>query len=198
MTTDTEPRSNNNIYIAFVPWVLFSVISRRDTLQTATLVALVAAIAIAVPGLRRGRPKILELGAIVAFAAFSIVAVVVDPAAGDWLERYGRAVAAALLAGIAFGSVALGMPFTEQYARETVPERFWQTSRFKDVNRQISLLWGAVFALFVPSHIIAGYLDTRHANTIFNWVIPIALVVFAVKRTGQMTDENTPAAEVRE
>jgi hypothetical protein len=187
-----KPRSHNDIYIAFIPWVLFSVISRRDTVEAAALIALVASIAIAIPGLRNGRPKLLELGAIVAFAAFSIVAVLADPSAGDWLERYGRAIAAALLAAIAFGSVALGMPFTEQYARETVPEQFWHTARFRSINRQISLLWGAVFALFVPSHIIAGYLDTRHANTIFNWVVPIALVVFAIKRTGQMADKARP------
>jgi MFS family permease len=186
--TDERSTSHNDIYIAFVPWILFSVISRHDTLEAATLVALVASILIAIPGIRRGRPKILEVGAVVAFAGFTIVAFIVDPAANDWLERYGRAVAAALLALIAFASLALNMPFTEQYARETVPEQYWQTQRFKSVNRQITLLWALVFTLFIPSHIVAGYLNTRHSNTIFNWIIPIALVVFAVKRTGELSD----------
>ena len=31
------------------------------------------------------------------------------------------------------------------------------------------------------SHVIAGAIDTRRAETIFNWVIPIALVVLAVR-----------------
>src|SRR4051794_15540575 len=105
--TTTQPRSNNAIYIAFVPWVLFSVISRHDTIKAATLLALVAAILIAIPGIRDGRPKILELGTIAAFVAFTIIAFIVDPAANDWLERYGRAIAAALLAAIAFGSLAI-------------------------------------------------------------------------------------------
>jgi hypothetical protein len=180
-----------------VPWILFSVISRRDTMEAATVVALVAAIAIAVPGIRAGHPKMLELGTIVAFFGFTIVAFVVDPAANDWLQRYGRAIAAALLAAIALLSVALNMPFTEQYARETVPERYWSSPKFKSINRQLSLMWAAVFALFVPSHIIAGYVDTQRANTIFNWVIPIALVVFAIKRTGAVADAGPAADEAR-
>ena len=31
------------------------------------------------------------------------------------------------------------------------------------------------------SHVIAGAIDTRRAETIFHWVIPIALVVLAVR-----------------
>ncbi|HEU0192741.1 MAG TPA: hypothetical protein VFQ71_01000, partial [Gaiellales bacterium] len=54
---------------------------------------------------------------------------------------------------------------------------------FKQINRRLTLLWGLVFAAMVPSHIAAGYIDTRRSNTIFNWVIPVALVVFAAKRT---------------
>jgi hypothetical protein len=186
----TAPRtSHNSIYIAFVPWVLFSVISRHDTMKAATLLALAAAVIIAIPGIRNGRPKILELGTIAAFVAFTLVAFIVDPAANDWLERYGRAIAAALLALIAFGSLAIDMPFTEQYARESVPEQYWSSPRFKNVNRQLTLVWAVVFTLFVPSHIIAGYVNTQRSNTIFNWVIPIFLVVLAIKRTAAVSEE---------
>ncbi|MFZ0090272.1 MAG: hypothetical protein WAL63_12240 [Solirubrobacteraceae bacterium] len=183
------------IYIAFVPWVLFGVISRADTLEAAAIVALVAAIAIAVPGFRAGRPKVLELGAIVAFAGFTVVTLVADPSVTTWLERYARAIAASLLALIAFGSLAL-TPFTEQYARESVPRKFWSSPRFKQVNRDLSLMWALVFLAMVPSHIAAGIIDTRRGNTIFNWVIPIALVVYAAKRTGRATasEDNPPRA----
>jgi hypothetical protein len=182
------------IYIAFVPWLLFGVISRADTLEAATIVALVAAIAIAVPGFRSGHPKVLELGAVVAFAGFTVVALIADPGVTSWLERYARAISASLLALIAFGSLAL-TPFTEQYARESVPKQFWSSPRFKQVNRDLTLMWALVFLAMVPSHIVAGIIDTRRGNTIFNWVIPIALVVYAVKRTGRVTSaEDDPPA----
>jgi len=168
------------------------VISRADTLAAAAIVALVAAIVIAVPGITAGHPKVLELGAVAAFAGFTVVALIADPSVTSWLERYARAISASLLALIAFGSLAL-TPFTEQYARESVPKQFWSSPRFKQVNRDLTLMWAVVFLAMVPSHIVAGIIDTRRGNTIFNWVIPIALIVYAVKRTGRVTSaEDDP------
>jgi hypothetical protein len=42
---------------------------------------------------------------------------------------------------------------------------------------------GAVLALalMVPARVIAGAIDTHRANLIFNWAIPVALVLWAVK-----------------
>jgi hypothetical protein len=47
----------------------------------------------------------------------------------------------------------------------------------------------------VPSHIAAGAIDTHRAATFFNWVIPIGLVVLAIKLTARLTDDaDTEAA----
>jgi hypothetical protein len=178
-----------SIYVAFVPWVLFSVITQHDEVRAAAVIALVAAVGISLPSLRAGRPKMLELGAVVAFVGFTIVALVADLDTRLWLARYARAIAAGLLAAIAFGSL-LRTPFTEQYARETVPEQFWSSARFKHINRQLTAMWGFVFVLMVPSHVLAGVIDTRRASTFFNWVIPIALVVFAIKQTARLSGQD--------
>ena len=174
------------IYIAFVPWVLFTLITQHDTLKAAAVVALLASAAIALPSLLAGRPKLLELGAVVAFVGFTIVAFAADASTTAWLARYARAIAASLLALIAFGSLLM-TPFTEQYARESVPRQFWSSPRFKAINRQLTLMWALVFTAMIPSHIIAGAIDTRRANTIFNWVIPVLLVVWAAKRTSAVS-----------
>jgi undecaprenyl pyrophosphate phosphatase UppP len=99
-----------------------------------------------------------------------------------------------MLTLISFGSL-LATPFTEQYARETVPHHLWSSPRFKDVNRRLTLMWSWVFVAMIPSHLIAGAIDTHRANTIFNWVVPAVLVVLAVKRTNAMSDT---AAENRD
>ncbi len=177
------------IYIAFIPWVLFTLITQHDTLKAAAVVALLAAVAIALPALLAGRPKLLELGAVVAFAGFTVVAFAADASTAAWLARYARAIAAGLLALIAFGSL-LVTPFTEQYARESVPRRYWSSPRFVAINRKLTLMWACVFTAMVPAHIIAGEIDTRRANTIFNWVIPIVLVVWAAKRTAAVSDDD--------
>jgi undecaprenyl pyrophosphate phosphatase UppP len=149
---------------------------------------------IAAPSLAAGRPKLLELGAILAFAGFTVVAFSADPATSAWIARYARAIAAGMLTLISFGSL-LATPFTEQYARETVPHHLWSSPRFKDVNRRLTLMWSWVFVAMIPSHLIAGAIDTHRANTIFNWVVPAVLVVLAVKRTNAMSDT---AAENRD
>lgn len=40
----------------------------------------------------------------------------------------------------------------------------------------------------VPAHVIAGAIDTHRANLIFNRAIPIAVVIWAAKRTAQVSD----------
>ena len=181
------------IYVALVPWVLFSVIC-RISVDAASLLALVAATGIAAPSVRAGRPKILELAAVISFAAFAAVVLVIDPGAADTLHRYARAIAAGLLAVIAFGSL-LFTPFTEQYARESLPERLWSTPQFKAGNRAMTALWGAVFAAMVPCHLIAAHLDTTRGNVVFNWVLPLLLVSWAIKRSSvEPSDVPTTAA----
>src|SRR5664279_481738 len=174
------------IYIAFIPWVLFTLITQHDTLKAAAVVALLAAVAIALPALLAGRPKLLELGAVAAFAGFTVVAFTADASTAAWLARYARAIAAGLLALIAFGSL-LFVPFTEQYARESVPRRFWVSPTFRLINRHLTAMWGWVFVAMIPSHLIAGAMNTHRANMIFNWVIPIVLIVWAAKRTAAVT-----------
>jgi hypothetical protein len=194
-SADGDHAFGSNIYVAFVPWVLFSVITEHGEVQAAAVIALVAAAVISFPSIRAGRPKALEIGTVAAFLAIAVIALVADSTTRDWLVRYGRGVAAGLLALIAFTSL-LRTPFTEQYARESVPEALWSSPRFKSINRQLTLMWGVVFLLMVPSHVIAGIIDTHRAFTIFNWVIPIALVVFAIKWTARVTDESRASGAV--
>lgn len=167
-------------YLAFVPWLLFGLVSRSDSLQAATIVALAAAIVVSLPSIMRRRVKVLEIASIAAFAAFVIVAFATNPGPNSVLERYARAFAAGTLALIAFGSL-LVIPFTEQYARESVPQQFWSSARFKRINRVLTFAWGMIFAAIAASHAIAGAIDTRRAQTIFNWVVPIGLLVFGLK-----------------
>jgi hypothetical protein len=183
----TSHGPGSGIYLAFVPWILFSLIAQHDTLKAAAVVALLAAALIAAPAALRGRVRILELGAVIAFVGFTVVAFAVDPSTTHWVARYARAIAALLLALIAFSSL-LFVPFTEQYARESVPREFWSTPRFKEINRRLTVLWGSVFLVMTVSHIVAGAIDTRRGNTIFNWVIPVVLIIWAVKRTGELSD----------
>ncbi|HEX4466310.1 MAG TPA: hypothetical protein VH025_03925 [Solirubrobacteraceae bacterium] len=177
-----ETSHSSGVFIALVPWLLFTVIAQHGTLKLASIAALVIAAAVSIPGIRAGRPKALELGAVAAFAGFTVVALAADASAAEFVERYARGIAAALLALIAFGSL-LTVPFTEQYAREKVPQELWSSPVFKRVNRRLTAMWGGVFAAMVPFHVVAGIIEKRPANIALNWVVPIMLVLWAVKQT---------------
>lgn len=183
---DMKREREFGIYVAFVPWVLFTLVAQHSTLKWAAIAALAVSAAIALPSLLRRRPKLLEIAAVLTFAGFTVVALN-DPGASQWVTRYARAIASAVLAVIAFGSL-LVIPFTEQYARESVPRQFWSSPRFRKVNRQLTAMWGMVFAAMVPAHVIAGAIDTHRSNLIFNWAIPIVLILWAVKRTASVSD----------
>jgi hypothetical protein len=184
-----EGTHGSGVFIALVPWVLFTVVAEHGTLKLASVAALVIAAGISLPGILKGRPKLLELGAVIAFIAFTAVAFAADASLGEFVERYARAIAAALLALIAFASL-VAVPFTEQYAREEVPRELWATPTFKSVNRRLTLMWGTVFAAMVPFHVAAGAIDTRPTNIVLNWLIPIGLVVWGIKQTSVITESK--------
>jgi hypothetical protein len=188
-----EKAPAGGIYLALAPWVAFSLLSEHVSVKAAAVAALAAGIAIAIPSIARRRPKTLELAAIAAFAAIAVAAFTLDPSGADWLARYARALAAGMLALIAFGSL-LFTPFTEQYARESVPRRLWGAPQFTRINRTLTRTWGLVFLGMVPCHVIAGLVDTSRSNLIFNWVLPVALVVWGVKRTSAITDSASAKA----
>jgi NADH:ubiquinone oxidoreductase subunit 6 (subunit J) len=184
-------KDGSGIFIALIPWLIFTVLVQHTSLKLGSAVALVAAVIIALPGIRAGRPKALELGAVATFIAFVVASLVVDHQTATDLARYARGIAAAGLALIAFASL-LFVPFTEQYAREQVPEQFWGSSQFKQINRRLTAMWGLIFAAMVPFHILAGALDRPGTNVLLNWVVPIALVTWGIKQSSAAGDN--PAA----
>jgi hypothetical protein len=190
-------QARGGIFLGLVPWFLFTIIAEHGTLVVASIAALVIAVGICLYGMRGGgRPKMIELAAVASFAAFTAVAIVADPSLSHWLTRYARAIAAALLAVLVLGSL-LFTPFTEPYAREKVPERFWNSPQFVAANRRLTILWGGVFAVMTCSHVAAGLLDTRITNIVFNWAIPIWLILYGVKRSSP-DEKPRPVGETAE
>jgi uncharacterized membrane protein len=182
------------IFVGLIPWFLFTIIAEHGTLKIASIASVVIAVGVCVYSTRGGeRPKMIEVAAVATFICFTVVAFVADPSVTHWLTRYARAVAAGVLALLVFGSL-LFVPFTEEYARAAVPREYWNSPKFKRLNRRLTALWGGVFAVMTVSHVIAGSIDKRGTNIIFNWVIPIALILWGVKQSSP-SDEPAPVQE---
>jgi hypothetical protein len=62
--------------------------------------------------------------------------------------------------------------------------------KFKAINRRLTTMWACIFAAMVPFHAIAGSLDTKLGNIIFNWAIPLALVYWGIKRSSAPAEND--------
>ena len=194
------------VLTGFVPWAVFSLVATREGVggvTTAALLAFFVATAFIVMSLVRGRsPKLLEVTGAVVFAAFGAVGSV-DAAWDAFLADYGRSLASLILAVVIFVLLPV-MPFTEQYARETVPEQYWHSPVFRSVNRRISAAWGGVIAVMAVGHALAGLipeadtaLPSRPVDLLFNWVVPVLLALWAVRYTARVSGEAHDAAADR-
>jgi hypothetical protein len=188
--------------IALAPWVLFSLVAERvgaDAVGVAALLACLGSLALAIYGVRHGGLKIIDGAGVITFAAIALAGFLGGHQVDEFLVHYGRGGAALVLATIMAAS-AFTIPFTEQYARESVDPQYWDSPIFRAKNKAISLLWAGVISVMAVCHLIAGALAAtsgiagRHpGNILLNWVIPILLILWAVRRTETLADQDDPA-----
>lgn len=197
--------SFTKVLVGFVPWIVFSLVATRlgpHAVGVACVLALLVAGGLIARSLMRGESaKLLEVTAAIVFLALGVVAFAV-PGIDGFLTSYGRALAAAILAIVIFALLPI-MPFTEQYARESVPREYWHTTQFTAINRRISAIWGAVVAVMAVGHAIAGAIEVpdpgvgplhRPVDLVLNWLIPGALVWYAAKQTRRISGHHDTSA----
>lgn len=195
---DGRRMSIQKVFVGFVPWVVFTLVASRlgpGAVGVACVLAFLVALGLIARSVVRGEsPKLLEVTGAVVFLTLSVVAGV-DSGADAFLAGYGRALAALVLAVVIFALLPV-LPFTEQYARESVPRAYWHTPEFRSINRRISAAWGAVVAVMALSHAVAGSVEVpepgvgplhRPVDLLFNWIVPGLLVWVAFRYTQRVS-----------
>ncbi len=138
------------IVLGFAPYVAFFIVARLLSVEAGLWAALaIAALNAARDWARAGSLKLLEAGTVLLFAALSVFTAA---AHFDWTLMSVRLAVDAGLLAIILVSLAIGKPFTLQYARERVPEQYWQAPLFISVNRRITAAWAAAFLALVAAH----------------------------------------------
>jgi hypothetical protein len=191
---DSYHMSILKVFAGFVPWIVFSFVAERTgpgAVATAGFLAFLVAAVFIVHSLLRGEaPKVLEVTGAIAFAGVAIASVL-DPAADAFLTAYGQSIATWTLAIVIFVMLPI-MPFTEQYARESVPREYWHTPQFRSINRRISAVWGVAIASMAAGHLLSALFSYAEAGTtvpnrpidlVFDWILPILLSWWAVRYT---------------
>ena len=146
---------------SFVPWLLFLLATRITSFSGAVAVGMVAALVVASRAIGRHRLHLLDVASVVYFLGLGVILGVVHPGHLNFWSRYAQAGSHAFLTVIVFGSILVGRPFTESYAREATPAEVWGTSEFRSINRTISAVWGLAFLVGTVSLLVAGSVAER-------------------------------------
>ncbi len=90
---------------------------------------------------------------------------------------------------IVFGSILIGHPFTESYARHTTPKAVWNTPQFHALNRRISAVWGLAFLAGTISLLIAGSVGDR--QVLLRVIVPFGALYLAYRYSQKQARPST-------
>lgn len=179
-----KPKS---LILAFLPLVVFSILARllhHSAIGIAGVVAAAAALVSIVLSRPIWPPKILNLCSLVVFAVFGVLGFTLGNNDDRWLSSWGGAGVAVILGVIILALVPL-MPFTEQFARDSVPKSEWSSPTFKKINRVLSTAWGLAIVAIGASRVAAvavnGASTRRLPEILLGIVVPVAIIVYMFK-----------------
>ena len=159
-----------SVLLSLSPFMVFFVLMRSGSPVAGLAGALATSALLCLVMRLRGRSvKVLEVGSLAVFGLLTAYTVAATP---RWTVATVRLAVDAGLLGIVLVSLAIGRPFTIQYAREQVPEVFWASPVFTSVNRAITWTWAGAFAVMVAADAAAEWV-----TAIPIWVDVVASVV---------------------
>ncbi len=144
------------IFLVLLPFGVFSLLILLTSAEIALFASAMTSLAVIAHDFVRGRHlKMLGAGSVVLFLGLGFYLTLVD--AGLSTSAIKLAVDAGVLA-ISLGSLAIGQPFTLQYAREVVDAETAALPDFIKANYIITWAWAACMLLMMVSNILMIYL----------------------------------------
>ena len=185
------------LILAFLPLIAFSLLSRFLSHSFIGVAGLVAAV-IALIAIAASRPvwppKILNACSLVLFALIAVLGFTLGKNDDRWLATWGGAGIGIVLGLIILALVPV-MPFTEQFARETVPRSAWASPAFKKINRVLSAAWGVAIVGIGVSRVAAaainGHTTRRLPELLLGLAVPVVIVVYMLKFSKSYPDRVT-------
>jgi len=139
------------ILLGFMPWLLFSALFGPTEQEIIISIAVASAVFVKTEwrDLRKG--FVLAWGTVIYFVFIFLFAVLLK---NQWVINHVWLLSNLALALIAWASLAIGQPFTLQYAREQTPAFIWKKPGFIKVNRILTAVWGSVFLFSIALYAI--------------------------------------------
>jgi hypothetical protein len=185
------------LILAFLPLILFSLLARllpHGYIGFAGLAAGAAALIAIATSHPVWPPKILNTCSLALFTLIAVLGFTLGKNDDRWLATWGGA-GVGLVLGLIILALLPVVPFTEQFARESVPQAYWSSPTFKKINLVLSAAWGvAIFAIGVSrvlAAIINGQTTRRLPEILLGLVVPGAIILYMLKFSKDYPDRVT-------
>lgn len=184
---------NFKFILGFLPWIVFALVAQRlaaDGVAWSATIAVAMTLVALVYAWKTNGPKILNIGSLVLFAVIAVVGFVGGPDVDMWLYQWGRPLVGVILGLYILATVPV-LPFTEEYARQTVPREHWGSPTFRRINRVLSAAWGVAILIIGLASVVVAALDAQavsfddhHAlDLVLNWIVPIVVIAIMIRFT---------------
>jgi hypothetical protein len=178
------------LIIGFLPLIAFSLLTKilpSNDIGVAGLVAALLALAVMLTSRPIWPPKILNVCSLVIFTILAVLGFSLDKGDKTWLATWPGGGVAIVIGAVILLLVPV-VPFTEQYAKESVPKEEWGTPTFKRVNHGLSLAWGGSIVVIgvarVLAEAVARHSSGHHlAQILLGAAVPAIIIVYMLKFT---------------
>ena len=160
--------------MAFLPWVIFGVASGFNHWRVAAGGGLI--LCLVYLALLRGRGASIKLPDWATLTFFAIASVMIIGLRSTTFTVYSAVVVWACFAIAAWGSVAIGRPFTAAYARENAPPEFWGHPVFVRLNLLMTLVWCGLMTINIGIAEIGVIVGGNVAKPILSFAVPMVLL----------------------
>src|ERR1700722_2616161 len=191
------------LIIGFLPLFAFSLLAKflpSGHIGFAGLVAALLSLAVMLTSRPVWPPKLLNASSFILFAVLAVLGFSLGKGDDSWLAAWTGA-GVAIIIGVVMLVLIPVIPFTEQYARESVPREEWGSPTFKRVNRGLSVAWGASVVLIGLFRLAAAAARHSSAHTLaqilLGAAVPLIIIVFMLKFTQSYPERVTRATAWR-
>jgi hypothetical protein len=182
---------NSGLLTGFVPLVVYGVFAGNSV--TSVIAALAAATLISLivgwNDLRDG--MILSWTNLVLFGS-ALVAIAVLGL--NWIIPYMGILIYAGFGAVTFSSIAVGKPFTLQYARGMVDKSLWGNPFFIRVNVLMTGVWAGIFSINLGLSIIGLLMPGRigFIAQVISYIVLVAGIIFTLRYPDYVRKKHAP------
>jgi len=161
--------------LTFGPWVLYGFASAANHWRVATGGGLILCLAFMAVRSRRGVAiRLMDWTGLAFFAIASILTIGLRSAV---FPTYNTVVIWSCFAAAAWGSIAIGHPFTTAYGRENAPREFWDHPVFIRLNLVMTLVWCGLMTVNVSLAVTGVIIGGNLGKLGLGFALPTALLI---------------------